>query len=692
MEEIERTTSLSDDIENNSSSVEEYAVRSRKLGAMTIHEQMHVRDTRREQRLKKMKERQFDQPTLHQLFRIFDSSNSNLLSLSDFQTGLIAMGFREAEDIEVVSKIMAEIDDDRSGNINENEFVSYFLRRRLADLGRRLHEVASLGTSTTVQLVEYGVLDDEFHEVPSLRMSDDADIEQLQGLLDHPSAASMAWASSQPRRWFNVSGYHTDTLMLFSQRYGIHEETMKDAGIFQRQKIELLTPGPAGVDSISPSLSAATPLSSSVIHPAHALDQPMTLRNTTVSSSGQLPAGPPFPPPAPQPTPDASTHSNANPLFPRIRTSSEGTQLLDEHNGLGGSAHATIIIHKLDSFPPLQECVWDRSGSGALHCSPDPSMIISQYAIYSINNFMLLTVSKDFVISPPEVHNGDPEDSAGHNKYGRIGEKKSNDLRDTPERHPWEELKQRIRSADADVRVNSSSAKYLTFCAMEVIMEHNYTLRDLLKQWLGDLEREIQQRSAAHHTLHLYEFSKFATTYLSELRAMATCLEPIYDTQPREVGPEVTEALDELRGEEGTDCKAHPRRGRNAKDMPTLAHFFNNEYIFFRDLTDEIETICSDVEEMITTAKGLSDYYRAVQDDRTNRTLYILTLVTSIFVPAQFLTGLYGMNFEHMPELGWRYSYVIFWVIVVLTTVFAAVWVRRSFTSGMVSGRQMMDI
>jgi hypothetical protein len=64
---------------------------------MTIHEQINVRDKRREERLKKMKERQFDQPTLHQLFRVFDSTNSHVLSLTDFQTGLIAMGFIEAE-------------------------------------------------------------------------------------------------------------------------------------------------------------------------------------------------------------------------------------------------------------------------------------------------------------------------------------------------------------------------------------------------------------------------------------------------------------------------------------------------------------------------------------------------------------------------------------------------------------------
>lgn len=104
-------------------------------------------------------------------------------------------------DIEVVSKIMAEIDDDRSGNINEAEFVTYFLRRRMDDLGERLHEMASLGSSTTVEVVEYGVLDEEYRHSPLLRVSDDGDIEQLRALVDRPSPACEHWASSPPRRW-----------------------------------------------------------------------------------------------------------------------------------------------------------------------------------------------------------------------------------------------------------------------------------------------------------------------------------------------------------------------------------------------------------------------------------------------------------------------------------------------------------
>ena len=77
--------------------VEEPYMGSIDLVPMSIHDQISIRDKRREERLKRMKERQFDQPTLHQLFRVFDSTNSHVLSLTDFQTGLIAMGFKEAE-------------------------------------------------------------------------------------------------------------------------------------------------------------------------------------------------------------------------------------------------------------------------------------------------------------------------------------------------------------------------------------------------------------------------------------------------------------------------------------------------------------------------------------------------------------------------------------------------------------------
>ena len=49
----------------------------------------------------------------------------------------------------------------------------------------------------------------------------------------------------------------------------------------------------------------------------------------------------------------------------------------------------------------------------------------------------------------------------------------------------------------------------------------------------------------------------------------------------------------------------------------------------------------------------------AVATERTNRVVQTLTVISAIFFPLTLITGLYGMNFQHMPELAWRYGYFI---------------------------------
>ena len=58
------------------------------------------------------------------------------------------MGYKDAQDVSVASKILAEIDVDNSGVIDEDEFVTYFLQRRLEDLEKRLREVSEEGSPT----------------------------------------------------------------------------------------------------------------------------------------------------------------------------------------------------------------------------------------------------------------------------------------------------------------------------------------------------------------------------------------------------------------------------------------------------------------------------------------------------------------------------------------------------------------
>jgi magnesium transporter len=56
---------------------------------------------------------------------------------------------------------------------------------------------------------------------------------------------------------------------------------------------------------------------------------------------------------------------------------------------------------------------------------------------------------------------------------------------------------------------------------------------------------------------------------------------------------------------------------------------------------------------------SLMDMYMTTISNRMNEVMKVLTIMSSIFIPLTFLAGLYGMNFDFMPELKYRYSYFV---------------------------------
>lgn len=84
----------------------------------------------------------------------------------------------------------------------------------------------------------------------------------------------------------------------------------------------------------------------------------------------------------------------------------------------------------------------------------------------------------------------------------------------------------------------------------------------------------------------------------------------------------------------------------------------------FNDLRDHIATILDYTASMQAWARALKDDYSYIQQDSMNRSMYALTLITALFIPAQFLTGLFGMNFRYMPWLEWRHGFWAFWALI----------------------------
>jgi magnesium transporter len=81
------------------------------------------------------------------------------------------------------------------------------------------------------------------------------------------------------------------------------------------------------------------------------------------------------------------------------------------------------------------------------------------------------------------------------------------------------------------------------------------------------------------------------------------------------------------------------------------------ELAYFSDISDHLVKLTEIVESNRELTADLRDSYMAMNSNRMNRIMMILTIVSSIFIPLTFIAGLYGMNFEYMPELQMKYGY-----------------------------------
>jgi magnesium transporter len=60
------------------------------------------------------------------------------------------------------------------------------------------------------------------------------------------------------------------------------------------------------------------------------------------------------------------------------------------------------------------------------------------------------------------------------------------------------------------------------------------------------------------------------------------------------------------------------------------------------------------------------DLYLSSISNKMNAVMKVLTIIATIFIPLTFVAGIYGMNFEYMPELKWRWSYALVWLVMIV--------------------------
>ncbi len=99
--------------------------------------------------------------------------------------------------------------------------------------------------------------------------------------------------------------------------------------------------------------------------------------------------------------------------------------------------------------------------------------------------------------------------------------------------------------------------------------------------------------------------------------------------------------------------------------------------IYLRDVYDHTIQIMDTIESMRDLLSGMLDVYLSVLSNRMNEIVKVLTIFSTIFIPLPFLAGVYGMNFNHFPEIGWKYGYGLFWLVCGLIAVIMLLYFRR---------------
>ncbi len=98
---------------------------------------------------------------------------------------------------------------------------------------------------------------------------------------------------------------------------------------------------------------------------------------------------------------------------------------------------------------------------------------------------------------------------------------------------------------------------------------------------------------------------------------------------------------------------------------------------FLQDLRENADRLFFLSQQLYENVTNLLNLHISLSAQRTNEVMRILTLFSVFFMPLTFIVGVYGMNFEHIPELSWKLGYLIVWLVILGVALGLYLWFRR---------------
>ncbi len=187
----------------------------------------------------------------------------------------------------------------------------------------------------------------------------------------------------------------------------------------------------------------------------------------------------------------------------------------------------------------------------------------------------------------------------------------------------FDPVRQRIRDGKGQLR--GRGADYLAYALIDAIVDSYFGVLESLGEHIDALEQEVVTAPDRETVRRVYAVKR-------ELLVMRRAVWPLRDVLNAMV--------------------RDPSRCISAETR-----------VFLRDAYDHTVQVMDTVETLRDIVSGLMDIYLSSVSNRMNEVMKVLTIIATMFIPLTFLVGVYGMNFERMPELGWWWAYPSLWVI-----------------------------
>ena len=201
----------------------------------------------------------------------------------------------------------------------------------------------------------------------------------------------------------------------------------------------------------------------------------------------------------------------------------------------------------------------------------------------------------------------------------------------------FESLRERIRGIKAKVRLNNSD--YLTYALMDIIVDNYTILIGNIGYQVENLEDRIFNSKNIDTVEDIYK-------YKVELNYIRKAIRPMKDIMAMLI-----------------------------KHEDSLFKVDNRKYL--EDINEMMMHATDALELYNNMLSDQLNIYNSNMSNRMNEVMKVLTIFASIFIPLSFLAGIYGMNFKFMPELGLKWAYPVFWLVIITVIVSLVIFFRK---------------